>query len=291
MFVLLYATTGGALSLLTASSSAVSTKHLFAGAVVGALTFAAARTWALTQTQAFAEALFFTGFLGIAAFFASQLIMGGVWTEVSDVIWKGNADKLTFLPVAISCTGVAVLLSEIGVWIIDFTALRSPIIPYSLIREQLETAEVYERARGAIRIVERIGEEISKLTTPDPSGVPFTVEWLSGNASHQMYDAIELQLRRLHSSRAIKFRAICNDDVQRSNRAAMRRFALVEARFIQSSGHLRILLINGKVGFVGIQLGRERQDYWPDYGVIIREPLRIAILRSMFENTWSESTQ
>src|SRR4051812_257403 len=160
VFIVLYATSAGGVALLFAQRAAWNEKSIEVAALLAAFVFLAARVWTLTQSHSFSQSLYFSAILVAAGFLAVGIVNPNYWTRVTDDIMKLGTDNLGFIAKCFVLAVAATVLSEGLVIVHDGLAQDKANVPYSLVREQIESYETYPRIRGRARIVAHMSRAI-----------------------------------------------------------------------------------------------------------------------------------
>ena len=113
-----------------------------------------------------------------------------------------------------------------------------------------------------------------------------TVSWLSTNAARDVQSIIE-QMRSVTPKPIVQ--VLCHDNQQ--NRDDLRNFPQGEKRFFHTGGHIKLLIVGDSAAFLGVQMGNDRQEYFPDYLVIVQEPVRIGELQGIFDKCWEVAAE
>jgi hypothetical protein len=287
VLVFLYANTGGGLSFLVKGSFA-NPEALKTGALVGAFVFSAARTWALIHSQEFAKSLYFSAILAVSGFLSIGVFYRETWTTISDEISKSGSDELKLLPFCLFFALAAVALSETFAIVMDVLFSDSKWVPFTLARQQLESFENYPRLRWRGKMLRQMRSELDEpLHQSRITHKPLTIKWLTTNASTEIREAIEDRVR-INASRhgpAPTIQVLCYDDDDKENRRTLEEFDAAK-RYFRSGGNFRLLLYGNSVAFLGIQMGKNRHQHFPDYVMVIKEPIRLGVLKVMFDNCW-----
>lgn len=285
VFSFLYAATSGGIVLLV-RGPIDSSKPLLAGAVSGAFVYGAARLWALFYSHSFARSLYLTCILTISVALSIGMISPGTITTITDDVLKRGNDNLTLLPICFLLSIVAALLPEIIVRVFDRLGLAS--VPFSLVREQLESFGSYPLLRGKERIVKAIEEQLYSAVIGLDPGQFLDVKWLTADGWQDVRREIERWMKEGDSRGSkVNVEVLCHStETAKEN---LRNFSGATVRYFRTSGNTRILLIGDRVGFVGIQMGYERHTHFPDYVMIVSDPLQIGVLKTIFKRCWEAS--
>jgi hypothetical protein len=281
---LLYAATGGSILVLL-RREAPPVEAIEAGAITGALTIGAARIWGLTYSHAFARTLYFTSMILVSAFIAVGFKDPSAWTTVTDTVLKGDSDSLTLLPKCGWYVAMAMIITEVVAQLV----VRKTRVSYSLLREQFETFERYERVTGERAILAAAREELEQgLAAARASNEELRVDWLTGFGIPEIRGLLDEIADAADRARVpVRMRILCHEDGGARERLGLRKHG--EARFMKCLGHYRMLVVGERSGLLGVAMGEGRQAEYPDYLNRIDEPTRIAIMRSVFEKCWEKA--
>lgn len=286
-FSFLYASTGGGVSFLL-TRSFVALTPLEAGAFSGAFIFAAARIWALFYSHSFARSLYFTAILVVSMAITVGVFFPGAWTVITDDIIKRGSDDLSLLPKCLFFGVAGASLSEMAAPIMDLFVAQGPSVPFSLVREQLESFENYPRLRGKQNYLKRIEIELTRAVVKLNLGETLSVKWLSGNASPEVRTIIDGTIQAARRKKCdIVVDVLCHSAAR--NKENLKDFDDVNIKYFDVSGSIRLILIGNSVALLGVQMGRDRQEHTPDYFMVVSDFIRISQLHLIFDKCWELS--
>lgn len=285
-FTFLYAVSSGSVSNLV-NGNIPARETLLTGALLGTLVFGAARIWALFYSHSFAQSIYFSTVLAIAAYLSIGFFFSDVPTFLADSILKGDRDDLRLLPQIFGYSfigwGVSEVLSKISdKWFVS----DASIISYSLVREQLEIFEHYPRISDRSEVIIRMRRELQRaMKRCNSKGEQLIIRWLSGNASPEVRTEIQLAVNGISKDIPVPIiRIICHRN--ENNIADLANFPFADTHYFEFSGSTRLLIIQSSTTFLGIQMGGERHEYFPDYVFVIKDPIRISQQIAIFDNCW-----
>jgi len=216
------------------------------------------------------------------------MISPGTITTITDDVLKRGNDNLTLLPICFALSIVAALLPEIIVRLFDRLGLAS--VPFSLVREQLESFGSYPLLRGENRIVSAIkGQLYSAVINLDP-GQSLDVKWLTADGWKDVRREIAESITEgAGRGSKVNVEVLCHSTETAMENPNLKNFSGATVRYFRTSGNTRLLLIGDQVGFVGIQMGYERHKHRADYVMIVSDPLQIGLLKTLFKGCWEAS--
>jgi len=253
-FSFLYASTGGGVSFVL-KQSFTSITPLEAGAFSGAFLFAAARIWALFYSHSFARSLYFTAILVVSMALTAGLFFPNAITQIADDIMKRGSDDLSLLPRCLLFGVLAASLSEVTAPIMDLFVAQGPSVPFSLVREQLESFENYPRLRGPRNYQNRIREAITDAVLDLEKGETLLIRWLSANTAPVVRTIIEdatQHARTQGKDIVVEILAHSSD----RNKKHLRDFNTATIKYFDVSGSFRLILVGNAVAFLGVQMGK-----------------------------------
>lgn len=293
LVIFLYACTGGGVAYL-ATGHSPSRPVILASAAMGAIMFTAGRLWALTESLAFAQGLYFSCILSFSACIGIGIIEPGKWTEFTDIIWKRNVDDFYLAPIALMLATASLVVTE-GLFGPTLRLLpQATKVPFALSREHFEVYEQYSQISGKGRILERIKNELSHYAaSASGESKKFSVFWMTGNAAPEVAKEIKFACREFwERSKKADAGAPEKEEIfilshdSKENQMYLRNWSMSSARFHNTNGSYRLLILGNSTAFLGVQIGNCRQAMFPDYMLVIKEPTRIAELRNLFLGCW-----
>lgn len=264
---------------------APSAESLQVGAATGAFAFGCARLFALTESQRLARNVYTNTIMGFGAFLSVGLVTDGSWTRLADDVVKLGSDDLRILPFMVQMILGTVLVPEGIVALQERLFGERGHVGFSLLREQTESFEKYRVLRGDTEIVSAMREEALKAVRAAGGGGRVEICWLSANGSPKILEALEAadQLAK-QSGVQLTLRVVAHSSA--ASRANLTQ--ALACRYVEHAGHLRLFIVGGRVAILGVQLGAERQHWFPDYAVKVDNPVRIGWCMNHFESFWRQ---
>jgi|WetSurMetagenome_2_1015567.scaffolds.fasta_scaffold09787_5 hypothetical protein len=280
----LYAITGGSLVYILKPSEFDSKVFLY-GAFLGSIVFFAGRVWALNRTHSFAQSNLFLSIIIFSSFTSLLLFFRGYGTMISDKIMKVSEDQLNLLAILFLFATISAVLSELFGNLSDFILKKKSIVSYSLLRQQIEHFEKYERIRDQQAICNRIKEEL-RIAISLHNGLqkPLKVLWCTANGDQRIKDIISDYVTEYKNK--IDFRIIAHDSGY--CRANLESVPKESIKYIDSDDSFRFVIIGNYIAFLGIQMGPNRHDHFPDYVMLMTNKYRVGKLDKDFEYLWSD---